>query len=231
MTAQELKNSILQLAVQGKLVPQSAEDEPVEELLKQIAQQKEQLIKDEIIKKEKPLPEITEDEIPFDIPENWCWCRLGEIFQVIMGQSPEGINVGETIEGIEFHQGKIFFTDRYIAKSNQQTSEITKIAEPESILLCMRAPVGKVNLTNRKICIGRGLSAIVPLGGLLIEWAFHLFETLEYDFIKKSTGSTFKAITGDIVKEELIPLPPLSEQKRIVAAIEQLLPLCEKLGR
>lgn len=179
----------------------------------------------------KPVPvvasEIDEEEIPFEVPESWCWCHLGEIFKVTMGQSPEGSNVGEEKEGMEFHQGKIFFTDKYIATSNQKTSEITKIAEPGSILLCMRAPVGKVNITNRQICIGRGLSSIVPLGEIALEWAFHLFETLESDFIDKSTGSTFKAITGDVVKEQLIPLPPLEEQEEIVKKLEELLPLCK----
>ena len=171
--------------------------------------------------------EIDEEEIPFEVPESWCWCHLGEIFKVTMGQSPEGSNVGEEKEGMEFHQGKIFFTDKYIATSNQKTSEITKIAEPGSILLCMRAPVGKVNITDRQICIGRGLSSIVPLGEIALEWAFHLFETLESDFIDKSTGSTFKAITGDVVKEQLIPLPPLEEQEEIVKKVEELLPLCK----
>ena len=179
----------------------------------------------------KPVPvvasEIEEEEIPFEVPENWCWCHLGEIFKVTMGQSPEGSNVGEEKEGMEFHQGKIFFTDKYIATSNQKTSEITKIAEPGSILLCMRAPVGKVNITDRQICIGRGLSSIVPLGEIALEWAFHLFETLESDFIDKSTGSTFKAITGDVVKEQLIPLPPLEEQQEIVKKVEVLLQLCK----
>ena len=179
----------------------------------------------------KPVPvvasEIEEEEIPFEVPESWCWCHLGEIFKVTMGQSPEGSNVGEEKEGMEFHQGKIFFTDKYIATSNQKTSEITKIAEPGSILLCMRAPVGKVNITDRQICIGRGLSSIVPLGEIALEWAFHLFETLESDFIDKSTGSTFKAITGDVVKEQLIPLPPLEEQEEIVKKLEELLPLCK----
>ena len=179
----------------------------------------------------KPVPvvasEIDEEEIPFEVPESWCWCHLGEIFKVTMGQSPEGSNVGEEKEGMEFHQGKIFFTDKYIATSNQKTSEITKIAEPGSILLCMRAPVGKVNITDRQICIGRGLSSIVPLGEIALEWAFHLFETLESDFIDKSTGSTFKAITGDVVKEQLIPLPPLEEQQEIVKKVEELLELCK----
>ena len=176
------KKAILQEAVQGKLVPQIAAEGNARNLLEEI--RKERLShgfansygicdgknkkskssdlrsKSQIRVTKKELPEITEDEIPFDIPENWCWCRLGEITEITMGQSPEGINVGETVQGMEFHQGKIFFTDKIIGKSNQQTSEITKVAKENSILLCMRAPVGKINITDREICIGRGLSLI-----------------------------------------------------------------------
>ena len=248
MGAKELKAAILQEAVSGKLVPQIASEGNARDLLEEI--KKERLshgfansygICSEKGKKSKSsdlrsksqirvTTEITEDEIPFDIPENWCWCRLGEITEITMGQSPEGINVGETVQGMEFHQGKIFFTDKIIGKSNQQTSEITKVAKENSILLCMRAPVGKINITDREICIGRGLSSIIPFFNVDTMFLYYLLETLESDFNKKATGSTFKAITGDIVRNQAIPLPPLAEQKRIVAAIEKMLPLCEKLG-
>ena len=233
--AKTLKNAILQEAVQGKLALQIASEGNAKDLLEEIKKSRHpELVSGskgkKMLKQVQHDNPITDDEIPFDIPENWCWCRLGEIYQITMGQSPEGENVGEMIKGMEFHQGKIFFTDKWISKSNQQTCEITKVAEPNTILLCMRAPVGKVNLTDREICIGRGLSSIKPLKNISIEWAYYLFETLENDFVANSTGSTFKAITGDIVRNQVIPLPPLAEQKRIVAAIEQLLPLCEKLG-
>ena len=238
----KIKKAILQEAITGKLTETWRKSATIKESGKQlldriIEERNAKALADweEALKKnpkaKKPVPvvasEIDEEEIPFEVPESWCWCHLGEIFKVTMGQSPEGSNVGEEKEGMEFHQGKIFFTDKYIATSNQKTSEITKIAEPGSILLCMRAPVGKVNITDRQICIGRGLSSIVPLGEIALEWAFHLFETLESDFIDKSTGSTFKAITGDVVKEQLIPLPPLEEQEEIVKKLEELLPLCK----
>ena len=238
----KVKKAILQEAITGQLTETWRKSATIKESGKQlldriIEERNAKALADweEALKKnpkaKKPVPvvasEIDEEEIPFEVPESWCWCHLGEIFKVTMGQSPEGSNVGEEKEGMEFHQGKIFFTDKYIATSNQKTSEITKIAEPGSILLCMRAPVGKVNITDRQICIGRGLSSIVPLGEIALEWAFHLFETLESDFIDKSTGSTFKAITGDVVKEQLIPLPPLEEQQEIVKKVEELLELCK----
>lgn len=89
MTAQDLKNSILQLAVQGKLVLQNPSDEPASELLKQITQQKAQLVEEGVIKKEKPLPTISDEDIPFDIPENWLWVRLGDYcLDAFSGKSP-----------------------------------------------------------------------------------------------------------------------------------------------
>ncbi len=237
------KKAILQEAVQGKLVPQIATEGNAKDLLEEIRKErlshgldfayaksgKRKSKKETALAGSNPC-DISDDEIPFDIPENWCWCRLGEITEITMGQSPEGINVGETVQGMEFHQGKIFFTDKIIGKSNQQTSEITKIAKENSILLCMRAPVGKINITDREICIGRGLSSIIPFFNVDTMFLYYLLETLESDFNKKATGSTFKAITGDIVRNQAIPLPPLAEQKRIVAAIEKMLPLCDKLG-
>ena len=87
MTGQDLKNSILQLAIQGKLVPQDANDEPASVLLERIKFEKQKLIKEKKIKKEKPLPEITEEEKPFEIPESWEWVRLGEIFSMQAGKN------------------------------------------------------------------------------------------------------------------------------------------------
>ena len=223
MTPQELKNSILQQAIQGKLVEQRPEEGTAEELFQQIQKEKQRLIADGKIKKEKPLPEITEDEKPFDIPESWKWVRLGEIFNVIMGQSPSGTSVSENGNGLEFHQGKIYFGDDYLKVSPQITNEITKIAEAGSILLCVRAPVGVVNIVQRRICIGRGLCALTSS---IMDEKFILYfvRSFEKDFVKKSTGTTFKAITNDVIKNQLFPLPPLAEQKRIVAKIEELLP-------
>lgn len=228
MTAQDLKNSILQLAMQGKLVPQDPNDEPASELLKRVKAEKVRLIKEGKIRKEKSQPAISKDEIPFDIPESWAWVRLGSAFSTVMGQSPEGSSVTEIEEGIEFHQGKIFFTDEIIAPSPQRTSKPTKIAPSGSILLCVRAPVGKVNITNRNICIGRGLAAIVTNGGILKKFTYYMLQTLETVFNQKANGSTFKAISSAIISNQVVPIPPISEQERIVEKIEELLPFIER---
>ena len=247
MTAQQLKNSILQLAVQGKLVPQDPNDEPASVLLERIRAEKEALIKAKKIKREKnpsvlfrgadntPYEKIGDKveplEVPFDIPDTWEWAKISDIFQIEMGQSPEGNSVSENSTGVEFHQGKVFFGKKYINVSHQTTSSPTKIAPPNSVLLCVRAPVGKVNITDRELCIGRGLCALSPLGGISTDFAYHLLETYEDAFIKQATGTTFVAITGEVVKNQIVPVPPLNEQQRILDCLYRLLPFIEEYGR
>lgn len=233
MKAQDLKNSILQLAIQGKLVAQDANDEPAEVLYAKIQAEKQKLIKEGKIKKDKPLPPITDDEIPFEIPSTWKWVRLGDIFNIVMGQSPDGDSVSHVaLNGIEFHQGKSFFSETYLLHSDVYTNSPTKIVENNTNILCVRAPVGIVNITERKICIGRGLCGVVIYNQLVaLKLLFYFLQSMENDFNKKSTGTTFKAITGDVVSQQLFPLPPLAEQKRIVAKIEELEPLVKQYDK
>ena len=248
MKAHQLKNAILQLAVQGKLVPQNPNDEPASKLLERIAAEKRRRIKAGEIKKDKrdstivrrgasfyEIANATErcidDELPFVIPESWEWVRLERIFVIEMGQSPAGNTVSRNCTGTEFHQGKVFFGEKYIKASDQYTTSPTKFAPENSVLLCVRAPVGKVNITDRELCIGRGLCAIIPLAGMPLLFAYYLLATYENIFVKQATGTTFVAITAETVKKQLIPIPPLAEQHRIVDRLESLLPLVEAYGK
>ena len=104
----------------------------------------------------------------------------------------------------------------------------TKLAEPNSVLLCVRAPVGIVNITDRELCIGRGLCDVIPLAGMNERFTLYLLRCFKDIFIKKATGTTFVAITGETVKNQVVPLPPLAEQNRIVAKIEELLPYVDR---
>ena len=249
MTAQQLKNSILQMAVQGKLVPQDPNDEPASVLLERIRAEKEQLIKEKKIKKEKnpsvifrgadnlPYEKVGKnepvciaDEVPFEIPDSWEWVRLGTVFNIEMGQSPAGNTVSSNKDGIEFHQGKVHFGEIFLQESGQYTSDPKKYAEQNSVLLCVRAPVGKVNITRRKICIGRGLCAILPFADMPLMFLYYLLEAYENIFVKQATGTTFIAITAETVKNQLIPLPPLEEQKRIADKISELYIPLKKYG-
>ena len=204
ITIKQTKSKILDLAIHGKLVPQDPKDEPAIELLKRIN------------------PDFT----PCDnghsekLPQGWAYCKLSNVLRITMGQSPKGDSLSNK-RGIEFHQGKYVFQTNFFLKSKIFTDEPIKIAESNSILLCIRAPVGVVNITKRQICIGRGLCALNPFDGNT-DFYFYLLQTLQDSFENQSTGTTFKAISGEIIKNEKIALPPLSEQQRIVQKIEEL---------
>ena len=199
------KIKILDLAIHGKLVPQDPTDEPAIELLKRIN------------------PKFTpcDNEHYGNLPNGWCICRIRDLFQICMGQSPAGTSINQN-DGMEFHQGKICFTDKFLGQSKILTNSPTKIADANSLLICVRAPVGVLNINTRQICIGRGLCALLPSKCVDLGFAFHCLTTYQQQFEQKSTGSTFKAISGDIIKNALFPLPPLAEQQRIVAKIEEL---------
>lgn len=143
-----------------------------------------------------------------------------------MGSSPKGntINNGDK-GGYEFHQGKTFYSSKYLLKSNVYTNQPTKLCPSYSVLLSVRAPVGKVNIVDRTVCIGRGLASIKPFLDFQIELLYYFLSTLEPYFIDHSTGSTFQAITSNIVKECLLPVPPKNEQDRLLVAIKKILSL------
>ena len=209
----QTKSKILDLAIHSKLVSQDPNDEPAIELLKRIN------------------PDFT----PCDnghrrkLPQGWAYCQLSNVLKITMGQSPKGDSLNNK-RGIEFHQGKICFSDKFLLESGIYTNEPTKIAEPNSILLCVRAPVGVVNITKNQICIGRGLCALTPFEGNA-DFYFYLLQTLQYSFDNQSTGTTFKAIPGEIIRNESIILPPLAEQQRIVQKIEKLFHILDNIQK
>ena len=234
------KSKILDLAIRGKLVPQDPNDEPASVLLERIQAEKEELIKQGKIKRDKKESVIfkgednsyyekvgnqvtrIDSEIPFEIPENWAWSRLSSFTEIVMGSSPKGEDICADSSFTEFHQGKIYFSKQYINCSMQYTKNISKLAPKNSVLLCVRAPVGEVNITNRDICIGRGLSSVLPLDDIDSIFLFYWLKICKNEFINKSTGSTFSAITSDIVKNILLPVPPLNEQNKITRMITNL---------
>ena len=201
----QTKSKILDLAISGKLVPQDPNDEPAIELLKRI----------------NPGFMPCDNSHYENLPQGWAVCKIKDIFNITMGQSPTGESING-VRGIEFHQGKIHFTESYLSQSGVYTDQPTKIAEVDSLLLCVRAPVGVLNITQRKICIGRGLCALKPKYEIdNLYWLFILSAYKDY-FESNATGSTFKAISGDTIKNAVIKLPPLQEQKRVLSSIISL---------
>ena len=164
-------------------------------------------------------------DILFSIPNSWTWSRLSEVVKIIMGQSPDGDDVYDTEKennAYEFHQGKICFTEKYISPSGKWCKNPPRIANIGSLLVCVRAPIGDVNITQRQIGIGRGLAAIAGYVEIKTDFLYYWILAHKKNLIDKGTGSTFKAITSNVIKDLIIPLPPLAEQQRIVAKIEHL---------
>ena len=147
--------------------------------------------------------------------------RLKDCCTIIAGQSPESKYYNADGIGLPFFQGKADFGELY-PTIRVYCSQPTKIAEKDDILLSVRAPVGPTNLAPCQVCIGRGLTAIRPSSLLNLKYVLFFFRYFEAQLQHKGTGTTFKAITKDIVKNLEIPVPPLDEQERIVARIEEL---------
>ena len=213
----QAKSKILDLAIHGKLVPQDPNDEPAEELLKRIA-----------TSDNRPYEKM-EEEFDYEIPKNWRFCKVKDVCSVIMGQSPEGEAVSDDKNGMEFHQGKICFGKKYLEESSSFTKHITKIAPKDSVLLCVRAPVGIVNITEREICIGRGLCAVIPKYTINSDFWFYWLQSLQSNFEQKATGTTFRAISVDVIKNQIVAIPPHEEQNRIVNKINELYEQLDKI--
>ena len=207
------KERILDMALSGKLIPQDQDDEPAIELLRKI----------------NPSFTPADNRHYENVPDSWEICQLKDIFDITMGQSPAGNTINEKY-GTEFHQGKISFTEKYLSESGQYTTAPSKTAAPESLLLCVRAPVGVVNITKREICIGRGLCSLCPKYDIDCMYWLYILSTLKDYFEENATGSTFKAISGDIIRNACISFPPLSEQKRILSKINELFCVVDKIA-
>ena len=240
MTPQELKNSILQLAIQGKLVPQRAEEGTAEELYNQIQAEKQNLIKAGKIKKEKPLPEITDDEKPFEIPNSWKWVRVGDLLQIIGGVSykktditKQGIRIlrGGNIQDFKvlFDEDDVFLPLTYQNEDkNVRVGDIIVVASTGSKNVIGKAAYVDAEVTNTMI--GAFLRICRPYYTKIVDYLKYLFDSYYYrKHIRNMVqGTNINNVKESYIAELLYPLPPLAEQKRIVAKIEKLLPYVER---
>ena len=234
MTPQELKASILQLAIQGKLVEQRAEEGTAEELYQQIQKEKQRLIKAGTIKKGNLLPEITEDEIPFDIPESWQWVRLGDCSTY--DQRKNKVSATEImadmwsldLEDIEKDTGRI--VNRCLASARTIVGDKVRFQKGQVLYSKLRPYLKKVLVApDDGICS----SEIVPFsmyGQIDAQYIVYVLTSPHVDYIINSVtyGVKMPRVGTETMINLLIPLPPLAEQKRIVAKIEELLPYIDR---
>ena len=234
MTPQELKNSILQLAIQGKLVEQRAEEGTAEELFVKIQEEKQKLIAEKKIKKEKPLPEITEEEKSFDIQESWKWVRLGDCGSWGSGATPSRTNsdyYGGTIPWLktgDLNDGIITEIPEHITDLALEKTSV-RLNPVGSVLMAMYgATIGKLGILDIEATTNQACCACIPYEGIYNKFLFYFLMASRTAFIKMGEGGAQPNISKEKIVNALIPLPPLAEQKRIVAKIEELLPYIDR---
>ena len=152
---------------------------------------------------------------------DWPVKTLGEVCEVIAGQSPEGKFYNQDGKGTPFYQGKKDFTDRFLGSPTTWTTEATKMARPGDILMSVRAPVGPVNLCPIEACIGRGLAAIRPSSKSDTDFIYYYLESIQSE-IAGTEGAVFASINKSQIANLRCPVPPLEEQKRIVARLDSM---------
>lgn len=222
MTPEQLKASILQYAIQGKLVEQRPEEGTGEELYQQIQAEKQRLIKEGKIKKEKALPEIAEDEIPFDLPDSWKWVRLNAVIVLLSGSDLTPNKYNNSCKGIPYITGASNIEGEKLV-INRWTEYPNNIAHNGDLLLTCKGTVGKTTILNEpEVHIARQLMAITAIE-LNLKYLKYFVES-HVDVLKAKAKSLIPGIERDNVLKLLLPLPPLAEQHRIVAKIEEVLP-------
>ena len=237
MNAQDLKNSILQLAVQGKLVEQRAEEGTARELLEQIKLEKDQLIKDKKIKKSKPLPEITEDEIPFEMPESWEWMRVGDVGSWSAGATPSR-------QHPEYYEGEIPWlktgdlNDGYITDIPEFVGQLAlektslRLNPIGSVLMAMYgATIGKLGILKIEATTNQACCACIPYSCIENKYLFFYLMSQRKNYISMGAGGAQPNISKEKIVMSLIPVPPLDEQKRIVVKIEEILPYIDQYDK
>ena len=239
MTAQDLKNAILQLAVQGKLVPQQQSDESTSELLKRIKAQKDRLIKDGVVstdKKHTPSP-ILEDDIPYDIPETWCWVKFADIVTFYSGKTPER-HTSEYWNDGEYTWVSIadMVADGITIETKEKISEVAlsdcfskKISPAGTMIMSFKLTIGKVSILGIDAVHNEAIISIFPFveDRQLKDYLFKILPFVANGGDSKNAikGKTLNATS---ISNLMIPLPPIVEQQRIVEKIEELMPLVEE---
>jgi type I restriction enzyme S subunit len=226
----QLKQTILQLAVMGKLVKQDPKDEPASKLLERIATEKQQLIKDGKIKKQKPLPPISDEEKPFELPNGWECVRLGDLINLVSGQHlrPNEYSESVLVGGVPYITGPAEFGEVNPTYS-KYTVEKRALAQPNNILVtCKGAGLGKFNVADEVVAISRQLMAIQPIKvnasflKLIVSSLYSYFQSM-------GVGIAIPGISREHVTDIVMKLPPSEEQQRIVSKVDELMALCDSL--
>ena len=231
-----LKSKIIDAGIQGKLTEQLPEDGTAEELYQQIQQERKKQEECGKIKKEDLFPDIEDQSIPFSVPNTWLWTYLGNVSYIVRGGSPRPIKqyITHDADGINWIKiGDVEKGGKYIYQTNERIipegEKKSRRVYPGDFLLTNSMSFGRPYISQIEGCIHDGWLLIRNLNGFDPDYLYYLLSSsyLYGQFTEKASGSTVDNLNIDKVKSAMIPLPPLAEQKRIVAKLEELLPLCE----
>ena len=237
-TLSKLRQTILQLAVEGKLVPQDPYDEPASKLLEKIEAGKQKLILGAKIRKPKSLSPVSKTEEPFKIPDSWEWVRLGHLGQITGGGTPrtdKSANFADndipwlTPADLSNQKGVFISRGRRDISEKGLLSSSARILPEGSVLFTSRAPIGYVAIAANDISTNQGFKSIIPYDIHTNHYIYYYLKKEARSIDAKAPGTTFREISGAKLAIEPVPLPPLAEQKRIVAKIEGLMQLCNQL--
>ena len=232
-----LKSKLIDAAIRGKLTDQLPEDGTAEELYRQIQTEKQALVRAGKIKKEKPLPEITADEIPFEIPTNWKWVRLECFGSWHSGATPSRGNSSYYQNGTIPWLKTGDLNDDYISFVPESITELAleecsvRINPIGSVLIAMYgATIGKLGIAQIPLTTNQACCACNPYNGIYNRFLFFLLMAMRKTFIDMGIGGAQSNISKEKIVNAVVPLPPFAEQRRIVAKLEELLPLCDQSG-
>lgn len=233
---EQLKQTILQLAVMGKLVKQDPSDEPASELLKQIAEEKAKLVKDGKIKKSKPLPEITDDEKPFELPEGWILERLNNILDVRDGthDTPKYVEKGfPLVTSKNLSSGKLELENtKYISEEDHLEISRRSKVDKNDILFAMIGSIGNPVIVDTEIQFSiKNVALFKPYTPKFYNMHYFLlvFHILSDQLKLQALGAVQSFVSLNILRSQIIALPPLKEQKRIVEKVDQLFSIIDQL--
>ena len=256
MDTKLLKQKILDLAIRGKLVPQDPNDEPASVLLEKIKQEKQNLIKQGKIKKDKNESTIfigddkqhyekfadgtiknIENEIPFEIPDTWCWCRLKDLGDIVAGGTPDTKNSDYWNGDINWLTPADLsgYKEKYITCGERKISfdglkhSSAQLIQPQSVLFSSRAPIGYCVINLESITTNQGFKSIDNIDKRMTEYIYYYLKYITATIVNNASGTTFKEISGTKFGQTLFLLPPLAKQQKIVEKIEELFAQVDKI--
>lgn len=222
-----LREMVLQLAVRGKLVPQDPTEEPASAVLERVLSVRTKWFESTELRAPKPSKPLK--TTPFDVPAGWSWTQLGRECLVEMGNSPPGVSYNDSNDGVPLINGPVEFSPMPLGPTRRIkfTTSPTKMCQRGDLLVCVRgATTGRTNIAAFDACIGRGVALV--RGWEAQEWIYLFMRYVGAELLALGKGTTFPSISYDDLAGKPLPVPPLGEQTRIVARVDELMALIDR---